>query len=274
MSMFTSILSQVQTIAGQIDWLTVMRTALMFAVTAFAAGAVLRVVFGKQAKLTRAVSASLSILMIYLAAVLIYLFLPDYRAELASLPFITVDEQRFILWNLSELSDGLLYGSILRLFLLAVLVNLLEALLPEGDRLFSTWYLWRCLTALAGLVGYRLICGLIDRYVPELLTEWAKPVVLGFWALILLSGILKVLLTVVLTVVHPVIGALYAFFFSNLFGRQFSKSILTTLILVGLVGCLNRLGLSQFAFSDFSLLSYGPTCLILVGTLYLFGRFL
>ena len=44
--------------------------------------------------------------------------------------------------------------------------------------------------------------------------------------------------------------------------------------LVGLVGGLNRLGFSQFAFSDFSLLSYGPTCLILVGTLYLFGRFL
>lgn len=273
MSILASILSQMQTIAGQIDWLTVMRTALMFAAIAFAAGAVLRVLFGKQAKLTRAVSASLSILMIYLAAVLIYLFLPDFRAELASLPFITVDEQRFVLWDLSELSDGLLYGSILRLFLLAVLVNLLETLLPEGDR-FSTWYLWRCLTALAGLMCYRLICGLIDQYVPELLTEWAKPVVLGFWALILLSGVLKVLLTVVLTVVHPVIGALYAFFFSNLFGRQFSKSILTTLILVGLVGSLNRLGFSQFAFSDFSLLSYGPTCLILVGTLYLFGRFL
>lgn len=273
MYILTSILTQMQQLVGQTDWLAVIRTALMFAVIAFAVGAAFRVVFGKQAKLTRAISASLSILMIYLAAVLIYLFLPDFRAELASLPFITVDEQRFILWNLSELSDGLLYGSILRLFLLAVLVNLLEVLLPEGDR-FSTWYLWRCLTALAGLVGYRLICGLIDQYVPELLTEWAKPVVLGFWALILLSGVLKVLLTVVLTVVHPIIGALYAFFFSNLFGRQFSKSILTTLILVGLVSGLNRLGFCQFAFSDFSLLSYGPTCLILLGTLYLFGRFL
>lgn len=273
MSMLTSILSQMQTIAGQIDWLTVMRTALMFAVTAFAAGAVLRVLFGKQAKLTRAISASLSILMIYLAAVLIYLFLPDYRAELASLPFITVDEQRFILWNLSELSDGLLYGSILRLFLLAVLVNLLEVLLPEGKN-FTGWYLWRCLTALAGLAGYRLICGLIGQSIPELLTDWAKPVVLGFWALILLSGVLKVLLTVVLTVVHPIIGAVYAFFFSNLFGRQFSKSILTTLLLVGLVQVLNGMGFSQFAFSDFSLLTYGPTCLILTGTLYLFGRFL
>ncbi len=273
MCMLTSILPQVQEIAGQIDWLSVIRTALMFAVTAFAAGAILRIVFGKQAKVTRAISASLSILMIYLAAVLIYLFLPNYRAELVSLPFITVDEQRFVLWQLSELSDSMLYGGLLRLFLLAVLVNLLETLLPDGDK-FITWYFWRCLTALTGLVCYRLICSLVEQYVPELLTVWAKPVVLCFWALILLSGILKILLTVVLTVVHPIIGALYAFFFSNSLGQQFSKSILTTLLLVVLVLVLNGMGFHQFAFSSFSLLSYGPTCLILIGTLYLFGRFL
>ena len=269
----TSILSQIQQTIGAIDWFTVIRTALMFAAVAFASGVLLRVCFGKGAKITRAVSASLSILMIYLAAVLIYLFLPAYRAELASLPFVTVDEYRFVLWQLPELADSVLYGALLRLFVLAVLVNLLEVLLPEGES-FGKWYFWRCLTALTGLVLYRLLCGLAEQYVPDLLNQWAKPVVLILWAMILMSGILKVLLTLVLTAVHPVIGALYAFFFSNLFGRQFSKSILTTLILVGLVGMLNRLGFSQFAFSDFSLLSYGPTCVILVGTLWLFGRFL
>ena len=273
MYFFTSVLPQVQELAGQIDWLTVIRTALMFAAVAFAAGAGLRLLFGKRASITRAVSASLSILLIYLAAVLLYLFLPDYRAQMAGLPFITVDEQHFTLWQLAALSDELLYGSILRLSVLAFLVNLLEAFLPEGDKL-STWYLWRCLTALVGLVCYRLVCGLLEQWAPELFSQWARSVMLGFWALIALSGILKVLLTVVLTVVHPIIGGLYAFFFSNLFGRQFSKSILTTLLLVGLVSVLNGLGFSRFAFSDFSLLTYGPVCGILIGTLYLFGRFL
>lgn len=262
-----------QQLTHQIDWFTVIRTALMFAAIAFASGAILRVFFGKRASITRAVSACLSVLLIYLAAVLIYLFLPDYRFGLASLPFVTVDEHRFLLWQLSGLSEELLYGSILQLFLLAVLVNLLEAVLPEGEG-FLQWYLWRCLTALTALVLYRLLCGLVEQYLPHLFDLWAKPAVLCFWALILLSGILKVLLTLILTVVHPVIGALYAFFFSNLLGRQFSKSILTTLILTGLVSVLNRIGFSQFAFSDFSLFSYGPTCLILIGTLYLFGRFL
>lgn len=269
----TSLLTRLQQTVGAIDWLTAIRTALMFAAVAFAAGVLLRVCFGKGAKITRAVSASLSILMIYLAAVLIYLFLPQYRSELASLPFVTVDEYRFVLWQLPKLADSVLYGALLRLFVLAVLVNLLEVVLPDGES-FGKWYFWRCLTVLTGLVLYRLLCGLADQYVPELLNQWAKPVVLLLWAIILLSGILKVLLTLVLTAVHPVIGALYAFFFSNLLGRQFSKSILTTLILTGLVGTLNRLGFYQFAFSDFSLLSYGPTCVILTLTLYLFGKFL
>lgn len=269
MTFLTSLLSQIR----QFDWITVVRTALMFAAVAFASGAVLRVFFGRQAQVTRAVSASLSILLIYLAAVLIYLFLPGYRSGMAGLPFVSVDEHRFLLWQLSELSEAALYGAILRLFLLAVLVNLLETVLPDGES-FCKWYLWRCLTALTGFVLYCLLTGLAEQYAPQLFTQWAKPAVLGFWALILLSGVLKVLLTLILTVVHPVIGALYAFFFSNLLGRQFSKSILTTLILTGLVSALNRMGLSQFVFSRFSLLSYGPACLILIGTLYLFGRFL
>lgn len=273
MSLLTSVLPQVSRIAGQFDWFTVLRTALMFAAIAFAAGAVLRILFGKRAAITRAVSASLSILLLYLAAVLIYLFLPNFRSELATLPFITVDAQHFTLWQLSELSDSVLYSALLRLSLLAFLMNLLDAFLPEGET-FGTWYLWRCITALLGLVCYRLMCGLLERWVPDLFTQWARPVLLGFWALILLSGILKGLLTVVLSVVHPIIGVLYAFFFSNLFGRQFSKSILTTLILTALVGGLNQMGFSRFAFSEFSLLAYGPVCLILIGTLYLFGRFL
>lgn len=273
MLFLSSLLPQVQELASQIDWVSLVRTALIFSAVAFAAGSVLRVFLGRGSNITRAVSASLSVLMIYLAAILIYLFLPDYRAELASLPFITVDEQRLVLWELTGLSEELLYGSILRLALLAFLVNLLEALLPQGEKFF-TWYLWRCVTVLAGLVVYRFCCALLDQFLPQVMDQWAKAVVLGFWTLILMSGILKLLLSIVLTVINPIVGALYTFFFSNLLGRQFSKSILTTLILVGLVGVLNQMGFSQFAFGEFSLLGYGPTCIILVATLYLFGRFL
>lgn len=145
--------------------------------------------------------------------------------------------------------------------------------MPEG-RNFFTWYLWRMATVFAALAGYSFLCGFLEKLLPALFTEWAKPIVIGFWGVILLSGVLKLLLSVILTVMNPIIGALYTFFFSNLIGRQFSKSILTTLILVALVAALNQIGFVLFAFSDFSLAVYGPACGILVLTLYLFGKFL
>lgn len=272
MQTLTSILPQVEAL-GSIDWLSLLKTVLIFAVVIFAVGTVIRMILGKGSSLTCAVSACISILLVYLAAILIYLFLPDWRAELPQLPFLTVDAQHFALWRLSDLTDSLLYASVLKLGILAFLVNLLEVLLPKGEK-FSTWYLFRTVTVLAALAGYGALIHFLDGVVPELFTLWAKPLVLGFWAVILLSGVLKVLLSIVLTVMNPIVGALYTFFFSNLLGKQFSKSILTTVILVGVVEALNRLGATQFAFSDFSLAAYGPACLILIGTLYLFGRFL
>lgn len=269
----TSVLTRVEALAGSIDWLDLLKTILIFAVVIFAAGTVLRMIFGKGSNLTRAVSACVTILLIYLAAILVYLFLPEYRSELPALPFITVNEQHFALWTLGDLSDSLLYGSMLKMAILAFLVNLLESVLPQGKKIL-TWYLWRTVTVLGVLTVYGTLCHFLESAVPELFTSWAKTLILGFWAVILLSGVLKVLLSIVLTVANPIIGALYTFFFSNLLGRQFSKSILTTVILVALVEVLNRIGFVQFAFSDFSLASYGPACVILTVTLYLFGRFL
>lgn len=273
MMLLLTALPQLDQAIHTIDWFAVLRTVLIFAVVVFAGGTVLRMIFGKGSNLNRAVSASVTILLIYLTSILIYLFLPEHRAELPALPFITVNDTRFILWQLSGLSDSLLYGSVLKLAVLAFLVNLLEVPMPEGKNFF-TWYLWRMATVFAALVSYSILCGFLEKLLPSLFTEWAKPIVIGFWGVILLSGVLKLLLSVILTVMNPIIGALYTFFFSNLIGRQFSKSILTTLILVALVAALSQIGFVQFAFSDFSLAVYGPACGILVLTLYLFGKFL
>ncbi len=255
------------------DWLTVIRTALFFAALAFGAGTILRLIFGKQAPLTRAVSASLTVLLLYLGVSLAWLFLPSLRQALTPLPFVSVDEQRLVLWELSSLPEQILYAALVRLSILALLVNAAELLLPQGEGVLS-WYLWRGVTVVLTFGLYSLICTLVETYVPGLFGSWAKPVLLAWWALILLSGVLKLLLTLVLAAVNPIVAALYAFFFSNIVGRQFSKAILTTLILMALAACLNHLGLSQLLFSDFHLAAYLPTCLIVAVTAYLFGKFL
>lgn len=270
---YTSLLPRFQELTGGVDWLTLAKAVLVFAVTVFALGTIFRMIFGKGSNLTCAVSASLTILLSYLAMILVYLFLPQLRSSLPQLPFATVDEHRFVLWELSGLAGELLYPSLLRLALLALVVNVLEAVMPQGEG-FLAWYLWRLLTVFAALVLYGLLCRLIEQAAPDVFGSWAKPLILCSWALILLSGVLNLLLSVALAVVNPIIGALYAFFFSNIVGRQFSKSILTTAILAGAVEALNQLGYTQFAFGSFTLAGYGVPCAILLLTLYLFGRYL
>lgn len=252
---------------------SVLQLVFVGALVIFGIGAILRSIFGKGSALTRSVSATLSILIAYLAAVLLYLFMPSLRVNVNQLPFLTVTGEKVLLWDIASLSESLLYASLVRMGILALLVNLLETLLPQGHK-FLTWYLWRCVTVLGSLLLYGLICELINRFIPAVFGEWAVYVLIGFWAAILLTGILKVLLSIVLTVINPVIGALYTFFFSNIVGKQFSKSILTTILTALIVNALNRYGMNQFAFSDFSLAAYGPTCVIVVVVLYLFGKLL
>lgn len=269
----TSFIPSLDDLTGANGWFAVVRSALIFAILLFAAGAVIRMCLGKGANLTRAVSACLTILLVYLASVLLYLFLPGLRTELAQLPFVYVDSQRFILRNLSDLSEPVLFGSLVRLGMLAFLVNLLESLLPEGDD-FWKWYLWRGVTVIMTLALYGFLADVLEAAAPKVFTEWAKWLILGCWTFILLSGALHWITGAVLAVVNPVLGALYAFFFSHVLGSQFSKSILTTLILTGLVAVLNYAGFRVFAFADFSLAAYGPTCLIVIAAMYLFGKFL
>ena len=178
-----------------------------------------------------------------------------------------------MLWDIARLSRDPLCSALLRMALLAFLVNILESFLPEGNGIVS-WYLWRFVTVLASLGLYTGICSAADTLAPQIFGSWAMYILIAVWAVILLSGVLKLVLSVVLTVVNPVIGVLYTFFFSNKVGKQFSKAILTTLIMVAVFYGLNELGMTQFAFSQFSPAAYGPTCLIAAVVLYLFGKLL
>lgn len=270
---YTSLLPEVRELAANVDWLTVLRAAAMVALVIFIIGAIFRSIFGKGSSLNRAVSATLSILLVYLASVLLFVFLPSLRENLNQLPFLSVTTERCMIWDIQYLSEDLLYPSLLQLAMLALIVNLLETFMPEGEK-FLSWYLFRTITVLASLGLYVGLCAVINSLAPQIFGSWAKVIILGFWALILLSGLLKVLLSIILTAINPIIGALYTFFFSNILGKQFSKSILTTILTVCIVAAMNHLGLTQFAFSDFSLASYGPTCVIVVVVLYLFGRLL
>ena len=273
MNDLSSVLPAVGEFAASIDWVAAGKTALIIIAAFLILGGTFRLLFGKGSKLSRAVSAVLSIGLVYLSAILLYYFVPELRTSLSQLPFITVTADHFLLWDLKLLGESLLYPSLLQLALLAFLVNLLETVLPEGKNFF-TWYLFRLVTVAGALAGFLTVSHLAGIFVPELFGSWAKYIILGFWAMILISALLKGLLALVLTVVNPIIGGIYTFFFVNKLGSQFSKSILTTLLSCGVLTLLGNAGLNQFAFADFSLAAYGPACAVVVVMLYLFGRHL
>lgn len=269
----STLLPQWEHAAQALDWSTVLRSAAVVCVVLFALGAVLRMIFGRGSSLNGALSATLSVLLAYLTAVMLSWLVPQWLVALPQLPFVTVSQNRFFLWDLHQVSKSVVYGGILRLSILAFLVNLLEAFMPHGKKI-HTWYLFRMGTVLAALAGYSMVVAWLERLLPGLFDQYAQVVVLGFWAVIALAGVLKVLLSVVLTVVNPIVGAVYTFFFSNLVGKQFTKSILTTVLCLAIVTLANQAGFSQFAFSDFSLVTCVPAGLLALVTLYLFGRFL
>lgn len=273
MNTISTVIPAVGELAADIDLLSYLQTNVVLVLVIFGIGAILRAIFGLGSSITKAVSATLSILLVYLAMILLYYFVPDLRIYLNQLPFISVTSEKLFLWDIFNLERDLLFGSLMKMAILSLLVNILETFLPKGKK-FITWYLWRCVTVLVALAGYTVICMAVNSLCPQLFGEWAMYVILGFWAVILLTGLLKVLLTVVLTVVNPVLGAVYSFFFGHALGKQFTKSILTTVLMCLIVMALTRIGFTQFAFSQFTLATYGPTCVFVVLALYLFGKLL
>lgn len=257
----------------QIDWIAALKIAGLLALIIFAAGAILRAIFGRGSSLTRSVSATLNILLIYLTAIILYYYFPTLRSYLSTLPFITLTPDHFFIWGLADLPELIFYPAILQLAVLAFFVNMLESYLPQGKNLIS-WYLYRIITGLAAFALYIGFSYMVNSFAPEIFGTWAKTIILGFWGIILLIAVLKLLFSAVLTFINPVLGACYTFFFSSLFGKQFSKAILTTIFMVFLIHYLNQSGFTQFYFSDLSLVAYGPVSIILLIALYLFGKIL
>lgn len=273
MTTVQDLLPELTALAASVNWFEVLKIAVLVIGAVLTAGFVLKLCFGKGSSVVRALSASISIGLVYLTAVLLQVFLPQLAEHLAPLPFLLVSEADMLLLDFRLLEDGTLYTALLQLYLLACLVNCMESFLPQGKK-FLSWYFLR-LTVVAGSLGlYTLLFRLIETYLPQLFGDWAMYALAVTWGFILLTGILKLFLTLILAAVNPILGTVYGFFFANIFGKQLPKSILTTVLTAAIITALCHMGMSYFAFADFSLAAYGPTCVIAFVALYIFGRFL
>lgn len=273
MSTIQNIFQTISDFSRGTDWFYVLKNTFFICVTVLFLGGVLRLMFGRGSNIVRAVSACITLAMMYLFAVILYVLIPQARSPIAYLPFISASQESFSLWDIHNLSVTALCAQVLQLFFLSFLINLAEALIPQGDKIL-TWYGYRLLTVFICLAIYMGIRNLVNIFLPEIFGSWAPYILIAMWIFILLTGLLNLLITAVLAVAKPMVAALYAFFFTNLFGQQMSKAIATTVLGISVMACVHELGLNSFAFSSFSMRIYGPASVLTIVTLYLFGKML
>jgi len=257
-----------------VDFASMVKFIGMVAFAVLFVGLLARVVIGKGSAMNHAVSASMGILAIYAASVVVYTFNPyGLDQYLADLPFVTFHGETLRVFSFAGAEFSVICREVLSMIILAFLVNLLDTFIPKGKKPF-TWLCWRLIAVGASMTGHYLITWAFNTYLPGTLAAYAPTILLGILVAMLALGLLNVLLSVVLTVVNPIFGILYTFFFSNIVGKQISKAVVTTGILCGVVYALNQLGYSLIAISAAALTAYIPMIVIVVILWYVIGNLL
>ncbi len=251
-----------------------MPTVLLFALGALILGTLGRLFLGQRSSLNHALSAAMAILFVYALTMVGYTFWHwDWVQSLSPLPFVAFAGDYMVVFPLENAAiPGICY-EILSLVVLSFLVNLLDSILPRGENVLS-WFLLRGISVVLSMGLHILAKWAISAFLPAGLVTYAPVILLGLLVGMVLLGALNLILSVLLVAVNPIIGALYAFFFSNIIGKQLTKAIFTTAILVGLVYVLGHFDYTIINISMASLTSYLPVALVSLGLWFLIGNVL
>ena len=271
MNYLQSILDTVQSV--ELDSLTFLKDIGIVCAIVLVLGFLGRTLFGKRSNLNHAVSSAIGILAVYLLGVFLYGTSHILAGLLASLPFVAVQDGMLALFSFTGAEFPEICAMLVRMVVLAFLVNLLDILLPKGKNLFA-WLLFRLITDFLAVLCQGLIVWLTETYLPAALVLYAPMILLGILVAMLLLGALKLFVGIALATINPIIGALYTFFFSSLVGKQLSKAVLTTILLSFLVHGLNCVGYTVISLVTVSLWTLLPVILVLLALWYLINMIL
>ena len=246
-----------------IDFDTFWKAALMLLLGTLLMGIFGRFVFGKRSVLNNAVSSAITIIFLYGITAVVHTFAPQYNAYTAPLPFVQISGDTLTLFSFAGADYTVICGELLNMIILAFFVNLIDGWMPKGKNVI-TWLFFRVCTVILAYVAHLIVVGLLATYLPQGLLTYAPVVLVGLLVLLLLTGALKILVGALLTTVNPIIGGLYTFFFATIIGKQITRSVLTTVILSGIVIGLHYIGCSAISIAAAALTAYIPLMLILV----------
>ncbi len=232
-----------------------------------------RLFFGKKATLTHAVSSALGITSVYVLFAILVGLNGSLGFLLDPLPFVSVSGSTLYVFPIFKTSFKLLCSELFSMLVLALAMNLIETWLPKGKK-FYTWILLRMLSVILALVAHYLVHLLLVRFLPASFTEISSTAMIILVLLALLLGSLKILIAGALAFINPLLALLYSFFFVNLIGRQFTRAILTTVMLSALVWAMNHYGMTAIALGVGSLAVYLPALAILLIIWFIAGRLL
>lgn len=266
--------SAVSYIPVEVDFISTMQFLFLFAIGSLIIGTLSRVVMGKRSSLNHAMSSAMAILFVYALTIVIYTFQPlDLMQLLSPLPFITFYQDFLVLCPVLGTSFSILCSQVLQLIILSFLVNLLDSFLPKGQSLFF-WYFFRLITVALAFILYILVHWAFNTYFPTVLVTYAPMILLCILIGMLLLGVLNLLLGVALTIMNPIIGGLYAFFFSHAVGKQITKAVFSSALIVAVFIILDMLGYVVISIAPAAILSYIPLAIVLLILWYLLGHVL
>lgn len=232
-----------------------------------------RFIFGKKAQLNHAVSSAVEILCLYVINIVIYSLGLHWKLFLSPLPFMSIEGDYLHIMPVLSTDFSLVCEQVLKVVIIAFLVNILEGVMPKGKKLLS-WYFFRLLTVVLAVGANYVADLLIGAFLPAEVFAMAETVLLWILVALVLLGSLKMLTGIALAFLDPIVGALYTFFFSNVVGRNLAKALVSTALVTALIALLEHLELTTIFIAASGLTAYIPLLAVVLVLWYIIGHIL
>lgn len=221
-----------------------------------------KIFFSKHINPQHAIVSALGIMMMYAACIIIYTFNPmGLRKYLVPLPFITMGEESWEIYSMTNGTDSETFLHILSMLLLAFLVNQIYHFDPKEVK-FLGWLIFRiCSTGIAIGVHIGVIWVLQKlplEKLPNIIVKYGPAALIGFFVITCLIGLFKKSLSFFMKKTNPAFDGANTFYFTNKFGLQISRGLVTTVILTVFVQVLDILDFHALPINQDALTQYWP----------------
>ena len=208
-------------------WYSMVKLPFWTLLFTVAAGGVYCARFGKKTLLNQGISSTLCIVTVYLGAILLGVFAPSLRDDIA-LPFLSMNEQSAVLQDIFTMEAKSIASSLLQLMILVFLLNTADSF-GAGGKDIVTWIATEALAMVIALLIYVLLITGMQAIIPWLLNRYAiVPVVLVI-ALSLVMICAKFLFTKVITKENSYYTWMNKFFTTNRMGTLLTTSAMSFL---------------------------------------------